>query len=434
MTYRRDVQADETIPLPIETVYNSTTDSLKIKNDDNSDYYHGHVDNFNRLYFKYPPEWKTSNIGDKIIGVRNMSIKLRNGELNFRLYVRMYYNSEYERKENILKTAMERSDAFDDCDCDELHQIIIDNMDLLYLRVIEIPVNIKVSPNDKWIDVKEQIRKAIDQNNLYNYLRERILKRKILTDAKLELLRQLELIKNDHNSMLAKSNELTGERIDLYLRNIDVDIIDTFENGEHVFKFEQHYYDSEIEYSLDFLIMNDIVELQYSATYEKFYPWPSDLKTYYTNSPSPYSYMRPLNLFEPEEEEDEVYIPNVSLNHFDRFDKYTANFFNIGTDNPHKNSLKYVTTYHDVFELKNIMSDLQCEVAASFASQSNHNIIGRTNETFTPIKYYKLNDNDDTFWIEFYDKNEINVPIAINKNVTFTIDMVFLQNRKLLYS
>ena len=93
MTYRRDVQADETIPLPIETVYNSMTDSLKsltsklirIK-----EYYHGHSDYFNRLYFKYPPEWKTSNIGEKIIGVRNMTIKLRDGELLFRLFARMY--------------------------------------------------------------------------------------------------------------------------------------------------------------------------------------------------------------------------------------------------------------------------------------------------------------------------------------------------------
>ena len=79
------------------------------------------------------------------------------------------------------------------------------------------------------------------------------------------------------------------------------------------------------------------------------------------------------------------------------------------------------------------MNDLQCEVAASFATQSNHNLIGRTNEIFNPIKYYKLND-DDKFWIEFYDKNEVKIPLAINDNVVFTMDMVFLQNRKLLYS
>ena len=84
--------------------------------------------------------------------------------------------------------------------------------------------------------------------------------------------------------------------------------------------------------------------------------------------------------------------------------------------------------------MKNILTDLECEVVASFATQSNHYLVGRTNEPFCPIKYYKLNHSDETFWIEFYDKNEIKIPLPINDNVVFTMDMVFLQNRKLLYS
>ena len=80
------------------------------------------------------------------------------------------------------------------------------------------------------------------------------------------------------------------------------------------------------------------------------------------------------------------------------------------------------------------MTNLDCEVVASFASQSNHNLIGRTNEIFIPIKYYKLLDDDNTFWIEFYDRDNFKVPVAFNDNVVFTMDMVFLQHRKLLYS
>ena len=43
-------------------------------------------------------------------------------------------------------------------------------------------------------------------------------------------------------------------------------------------------------------------------------------------------------------------------------------------------------------------------------------------------------DNDDKFWIEFYDRNEIDIPVAFNDFVMFTLDIVFLQNHKLLYS
>lgn len=80
------------------------------------------------------------------------------------------------------------------------------------------------------------------------------------------------------------------------------------------------------------------------------------------------------------------------------------------------------------------MTDLQCDVAASLAIQSNHNLVGRTNEEFNLIKYYRLNDNDSIFLIEFYDKNEITAPFAINDNIVFAMDMVFLQNRKHLYN
>lgn len=69
----------------------------------------------------------------------------------------------------------------------------------------------------------------------------------------------------------------------------------------------------------------------------------------------------------------------------------------------------------------------------SFVSQSNHNIIDITNETYQLIKYYKINDNDDKLWIEFYDLNGINVPVTFNDFAMFTMEVVFLQNHKLLY-
>ena len=118
----------------------------------------------------------------------------------------------------------------------------------------------------------------------------------------------------------------------------------------------------------------------------------------------------------------------------DRFDGFSTDFFYIGTSNPYRNSLDYITKFHQELTLKHITTDLQCEVAASFANQSNRNIIGCTNETFIPINYYKVNDNDDNFWIELYNKDYVYIPASFNDELVFTMDMVFLQNRQLLYS
>lgn len=154
----------------------------------------------------------------------------------------------------------------------------------------------------------------------------------------------------------------------------------------------------------DFYVDFMMTTINDDETYKKFYMWDND-----NDEPLPYA----------------VDFPG-ELDDYDRF--------KFDTTNPNRNSLEYVTKFHRELIFENIMTSLECEVAASFASQSNHNIIGRTNEIFNPIKYFKINDDDDKFWIEFYDRNEINVPVAFNDFVMFTMDVVFLQNRKLLYS
>ena len=56
-------------------VYNSTVDALESKDEDGySIYFQNGNQHFNRIYFKYPLEWKTSNVGEKIIGIRRMNI------------------------------------------------------------------------------------------------------------------------------------------------------------------------------------------------------------------------------------------------------------------------------------------------------------------------------------------------------------------------
>ena len=63
------------------------------------------------------------------------------------------------------------------------------------------------------------------------------------------------------------------------------------------------------------------------------------------------------------------------LDENDRFSFDVAYFFNIGTSNPNRNNLEYVTKFHRQLTFYNVMASLQCEVAASFANQSNHNLI-----------------------------------------------------------
>ena len=103
MSYRRDNTEDEHIPLPIETVYNSVVDSLRVEGDHGTTkYYTDNDEHFNRIYFKYPAEWRTSNLGEKIIGVRHMSVKWRTGWIKFDLFVRKFDNDAYDKLRDVI--------------------------------------------------------------------------------------------------------------------------------------------------------------------------------------------------------------------------------------------------------------------------------------------------------------------------------------------
>ena len=122
---------------------------------------------------------------------------------------------------------------------------------------------------------------------------------------------------------------------------------------------------------------------------------------------------------------------NAFIGKIFEFDKDRANFLNI-RDKIYQNSIEYVCMYHLNLNFHNIRTNLNCRIAVSFAYQSNHNIIGKTNETFTNIIYYKLNDNGDSFWIECYDNDNRKIPINFNDDAVITVEIVFLQDRKLL--
>lgn len=286
---------------------------------------------------------------------------------------------------------------------DEQIQDIVNRMNTDDIQVYKIEYS-----NDMFDNIDDFIKdfyECIDDECIYHKIYKDIIKSNKSKEEKIAALEQLDADKDNYSLMCLRND------ISFYLTDKEdmLDFVMTEEIGDKImlcFSSNQNYFN---DFYVDFLMtpLNDDI------TYKKFYMW--------------------------NEEKDEPlpYVVNFQgvLNPEDRFKFDTACYFNIGRTNRNRNSLDYITKFHRELIFYNVMTRLECEVAASFASQSNHNLIGRTNEKYEPIKYYKINDDDDDkFWIEFYDRNEIDISISFNDFVMFTMDVVFLQNRKLLYS
>lgn len=476
MSYRRDVQVDDQVHLPLETTYNSSIDGV--------------VDEVysNRINFKYPPEWNTSNVNEKIIGIRNINIKRKHKTLNFILYVRKYkketfdegfteskvaylidlmdrlldnlpdvfwnyinistkkslkeeineksqntYHKYYYRldrieKIDVMKSVLKYNELYmfmryaleskeiEDIN-DELNnsegienqiEIRLANMKADEINVFRIPINITIDENDTWNDIRNKLIKCINRMNLYKYMHDEIFKYYSSSpDELVNKINQLNSIRDDYDLMIWQFKDIIGYDIPFYITSEDVDIFNYSYKQMKQLVFEK----SDDDYYCDYLITPNNDE-----SYNSAYKWNND------DDKTDYGY---------------PYIFNEGDVSFDSkcfvFDLDTRNFLNIGSSK-NQNPIKYICKYHRNLYFHNIRTDIDCRIAASFASQSNHNIIGKTNETFENIKYYKINDNGDSFWIECYDNDDINIPINFNDDVVLTMDLVFLQNRKLLYS
>lgn len=216
-----------------------------------------------------------------------------------------------------------------------------------------------------------------------------------LPDTFIPKSQRLEQIKDNYDEMLSSSNDLIGERISFWLEpDKDIDLIKAFENDYECIGFVQpnqvHFEGN--TFTTDFLIMTHraINTNYHSHVYQLYVNLYKEYHNHLTGS-------------SPDEP--------VDYNDY-RFYLFTELFFNITYIETDKgiihgdglNTMDYLCKYHRELTFKNVMLG-DCQVAASFASQSNHNLIGRTNDTFTPIKYYKVNDEDDHFLVEFYDRD-----------------------------
>ena len=117
----------------------------------------------------------------------------------------------------------------------------------------------------------------------------------------------------------------------------------------------------------------------------------------------------------------------------DNFGNDFTALFNIG-DKSYQNKLEDICKFHRTITFHNVFDRSTVKIRASFANQSKNYYVGNSHVYFNPIKYYKLNSNDDKFWIEFYNARNPDTPINIPDDENFVLEMLFLQNRKLLYT
>ena len=474
MSYRRDMQQNESIALPLETTFNSSID--------------GTVDGVypNRVHFTYPPEWNTSNVNEKIIGIRNIRMRRKCRTLRFMLYIRKYKKEPFDGHEDLGKvgyTIQLLDDLLDDLpgvfweyinrpETAQLKKEVNEQSQVTYNRfyyqlghaerlvvmrsvltydevtefmyyplddkerddinkqmnsregeearteiqlaamnpndviVFRIPIQITIDEHDSWNDIHDKLMKCVSRTNLYEYIRSEIITK---GEYVAERLTELNSIRDDYDLMLLKCSDLIEYSIPFYITNNDVDIISYTYNQtkQLVIRQPSDILDDNDKYYCDYLITPDNNE-----SYNRVYKWPDNI-----------------------DKPDYMYPYLIKSNNIDfgldcfAHNQDTSNFLNIGS-----NPAEYINKYHRELYFHGVRTDLDCRIAASFANQSNRNIIGHTNESFENIKYYRLNDNGTSFWIECYDNDDINIPISFNNDVVLTMDVVFLQNRKLLYS
>ena len=428
-------------PIPIETAY-FLNDAAKMQYTDKDDKGKDVIkfklirdrNNFNRYYFNYPPEWKTSNVGESIIGVRSMWTMNKPREFYFNIFLRKYKKKDFH-------DAMKKMDPKNELLSEkEMHKIVLGMTDRAIQDVINkmddekmivfpfnmyIPLKSKESFSDMWNIVNETLSA---QTDLKRIIKDFVI---VKEDKDLTIETRLQYIQalnkyNDNDELLYQYgrdlwfNQQSSNVHNLFGTKKDVSIYETNSNNELL---ETFYSPCNLNpcdpYYVDILFVSDI-----DTYYKKYKDTPNmlenkldpDLPDFFKQSYSGKSRNDP----EP-------------LNEDDEFHRHFNTMFNVGNE-PWQNSLDYITSYHRLFSFKNIYNRESLKVHASFANPSCNFYVGNSHVYFDPIKYYKLNSKDDKFWIEFYSGRHSSCPINIPEDEGFVLEMLFMQNQKLLYT
>ena len=389
---------------------------------------------FNRYYFNYPPEWKTANVGEMIVGVRSLWAMNRPREFNFNIFLRKYKKKDFHE-------AMKKydNDKYGDLTDKELYKAVLGMSDKTIQDIIDkhldekqmivFPFNIFVAlrSKDNFLDIWNIINETLSvQTDLKHITKDFVMNRNDLSiDDKLKYIQALNKY-TDNNELLYQYNRDLWFNQDisnihnLFGENKDVTMFETYDNNELVESlYSPCNHSSSDPYYVDMLFVHDI------NTYYKKYideesndmPKDPDLPPFFAEG-----------IYCGKSKDDPE-----PLTKDDEFNKDFNAIFNIGDDSS-QISLDYITTYHRVIAFRNIYNRESLKIHASFGNPSNNYYIGNSHVYFDPIKYYKLNSKDDKFWIEFYSGRHADYPVNMPEDEGFVLEMLFTQNQKLLYT
>jgi hypothetical protein len=86
--------------------------------------------------------------------------------------------------------------------------------------------------------------------------------------------------------------------------------------------------------------------------------------------------------------------------------------------------------FYDVWDLR------PCMIKSNLASGVQHNYLGHTNVRYDPLKYYRINNNDNSFTFELMFGNSTKIPVLLPFDDVdpITLEYVILQNATELYT
>ena len=379
-------------------------------------------DKFNRYYFNYPPEWKTSNVGEMIVGVRSLWTLTKRRFLKYKFVMRKYKKFDlYDTARNGLKEKYGNMpyDTFINLKLsDEEIQDIINtmsksDMDKIFMESINVI---------SWLPVETDLRELF-KDLIANIKEQTSVKYK----SRFSILNKQ---KKDRRAYYKSLLKYTEEEI-LSIYDLDIGFNQSSPNDcdaqmdgcyEDKIFYEKIYSPRNINnndpYYIDFAIFpgNNYVGYKYEYYGKITTPVNKESSDTFTDITSwrggkNKSIMYPIG----------------------EFDNDVKAVFNIGKE-PWQNSLDYVTTFHRELKFKNVYDRNSVKIHASFGNPSNNYYVGNSHVYFNPIKYYKLNAKDDKFWIEFYSGRHPDCPVNIPEDEGFVLEMLFMQNQKLLYT
>ena len=386
-------------PLPIETAFFIDDIATNICKDSSGNYIRRPIidkDKFNRYYFNYPAEWKTSDAGEPIVGLRSIWIHKKKRKLEFQLCIRKY------TKDNLLKQLRNKVER--DQNMTDFHQLLDqpptdDEIEIAVrgipdseITTCNIPIECYLNTTDDftklWHDVLEYWTTYIEKIN-----------------------REIELENSQWYNWFNYRPKLVQVSIDAThaRRNKDIEVNDIYDRDMFKVVFmsprNTNLFDKEkdTECFVDFAIVPRFKGL---ATLYKRY----DNQTF--------------KMLQHSEQ--------VPLDETDTFPEDFNEVFNVG-DEPFQNSVDYITRFHRSLEFKHLWDRHSCKVISSISSQSNHFFLGNSQVNFHPIKYFKLNARDNKFWIELYNADNPTIPVRLTPHEGYVMEMQFMQNDKLLY-